>query len=106
PETREKLNSRTAVRVSQSLIGSWSSAPCKSAKTTDLRVTISSRRVRSSTGSVCEFSDLKHDTSGWRVRASCSQGTQHWAANGKFALKGDKLVWTSDRDVVSYFRCN
>jgi hypothetical protein len=62
--------------------------------------------VRLSTGSVCEFNDLKRDADGWRVRSSCSQGKEHWAANGKFALKGDKLVWTSERDVVSYFRCN
>jgi hypothetical protein len=61
-------------------------------------------RVRLSTGSVCEFNDLKRDTDGWRVRASCSHGREHWAANGKFALKGDKLIWTSERDVISYFR--
>jgi hypothetical protein len=42
----------------------------------------------------------------WRVRANCSQGTQHWVANGRFALIGKKLVWTSERDVISYVRCN
>lgn len=106
PETSEKLNAPAAIRAHQSLLGRWSSAPCNSAKTTDTRITITSHRVRLSTGSVCEFNDLKRGTDGWRVRASCSQDKKHWAANGKFALKGDKLVWTSERDVISYFRCN
>jgi hypothetical protein len=27
-------------------------------------------------------------------------------ADARFALIGNKLVWTSERDVISYVRCN
>ena len=105
-ETSKKLNSQTAIRADQSIIGSWSTAPCRSAKTTNIRLSINSRRAKSSAGSVCEFRDVQWNNREWRVRANCSQGTQHWVANGKFALMANKLVWTSERDVISYFRCN
>jgi hypothetical protein len=42
----------------------------------------------------------------WRVKANCSQGPQHWVANGRVALIANKLVWTSEHDVISYSRCN
>jgi hypothetical protein len=104
-ETSEKLNSHRAIRANHSFLGSWSTAQCSSTNTKDLRVSISSRRVRASSGSICELQDFRSERGAWRVRANCSQGTQHWTAKGKFALKGDKLVWTSERDVISYFRC-
>jgi Putative peptidoglycan binding domain len=105
-ETSEKLSSQTAIRAHQSFIGSWSAAPCSSTKTKDLRVTISSRRIRASTGSICEIHSVQSENSGWRVRANCPQRTQHWTANGRFAVRGEKLIWTSERDVINYFRCN
>jgi hypothetical protein len=104
--TSEKLNSQTAVRADRSFIGSWSTAPCRSARTKNLRLSINTRGARSSTGSVCEFRDFESDDRGWRVRATCSQGNQRWSADGKFTLTANKLVWTSERDIVSYFRCN
>jgi hypothetical protein len=105
-QTSEKLNSETTIRADQSFIGIWSTAPCRSARTKEERITINSRRTKSSAGSVCEFHDFASDNRGWRVRATCSQGDQHWTANGKFALKDNKLVWTSGSDVIRYFRCN
>jgi hypothetical protein len=105
-QTSKKLNSQTAIRADQSFIGSWSTAPCRSAKTTNIRLSISSRRAKSSAGSVCEFRDLQSNNREWQVRANCSQGNQRWTANGKFALMANKLVWTSEQDVISYFRCN
>jgi hypothetical protein len=105
-QTSEKLHSKTAIRADQSFIGRWSTTPCRSAKTKELRLSVNSRRARSSTGSVCEFHDLASDNRGWRVRTTCSEGDQRWTANGKFTLMDNKLVWTSERDVISYFRCN
>jgi hypothetical protein len=106
-QTSEKLNSPTAIRADQSFIGNWSTAAsCRTAKTTDVRLSISSRRAKSSAGSICEFRDVQWNNREWRVRANCSQGTQHWDANGKLALVANKLIWTSERDVISYFRCN
>jgi hypothetical protein len=105
-QTNKKLNLQTAVRANQSIIGTWSTASCRSAKTTNIRLSINSRRAKSSAGSICEFHDLQTNNREWRVRATCSQGNQRWPANGKFTLKADKLVWTSDRDVISYSRCN
>jgi hypothetical protein len=106
-QTNKKLNSQAAIRADHSIIGTWSTTRCRSsAMTTDIRLSINSRRAKSSAGSVCEFHDLQANNREWRVRATCSQGDQRWPAKGKFALKADKLVWTSDSDVISYFRCN
>ena len=104
--TGEKLHSQTAVRADRSFIGNWSTAPCRSATTKDMRLSINSRRAKSSTGSVCKFNDIASGNGEWRVQATCSQGDRHWTANGKLALTANKLVWTSEQDVISYFRCN
>jgi len=104
--TGEKLHSQTAVRADRSFIGNWSTAPCRSATTKDMRLSINSRRTKSSTGSVCKFNDIASDNGEWRVQATCSQGDRHWTANGKLALTANKLVWSSEQDVTSYFRCN
>jgi hypothetical protein len=107
-DTSKKLNSQTAIRADQAIIGNWSTAPCRSATNASSigRLSISSRRAKSSSGSICEFRHVQWINREWRVRANCSQGTQHWVANGQFALVADKLVWTSERDVITYFRCN
>jgi hypothetical protein len=104
--TGEKLHSQTAVRADRSFIGNWSTAPCRSATTKDMRLSINSRRAKSSTGSVCKFNDIASGNGEWRVQATCSQGDRHWTANGKLALTANKLVWSSEQDVTSYFRCN
>jgi len=104
-ETSKKIDSRAAVRADDSIIGNWSAAPCRSAKPSDTRLSVSSRRAKSSAGSVCEFQDLKVTAHEWRVKASCSQGEKRWTAKGKFSLSADKLVWSSEHDVISYFRC-
>jgi hypothetical protein len=106
-QTSEKLNSPTAIRADQSFIGNWSTATsCRTEKTTNIRLSISSRWAKSSAGSICEFRDVQWSNREWRVKANCSKGTQHWDANGKLALVANKLIWTSERDVISYFRCN
>jgi peptidoglycan hydrolase-like protein with peptidoglycan-binding domain len=106
-QTRKTLASETAVRADESFIGSWSQASCRSASKDNLRLTINSRRIRTSAGSVCEFHGFAADRGGgWRVRTSCLQGNQHWKADGKLAIRENKLIWTSGGDVSSYFRCN
>jgi hypothetical protein len=106
PPTSDKLASETAIRADQSIVGTWSTAPCQSRKNTDTRLSLSSRGAKSSEGSICEFSELRSKKDEWRVRAKCSKGNQRWDAKGKFALSASKLVWSSDSDVISYFRCN
>jgi hypothetical protein len=105
-KTSQKLSSQTAIRADHSIIGNWSTGPCRSAKPTDTRLSVSARRARTSAGSVCEFRHVKATAREWRVQADCSHKDKHWAANGKFSLTADKLVWTSERDVISYVRCN
>jgi len=104
--TSGKLNSPTAIRADQSVIGNWSTGSCRSAKPTDTRLSISARRAKSSAGSVCEFRNVKTTAREWRVQADCSHKDKHWTANGKFSLTADKLVWTSERDVINYVRCS
>ena len=105
PQSQEKLTSQIAVRADQSFIGSWSKAPCDSTSKDNLRLTVNSRRIKTSAGSVCEFHDFASDQPGWHVRTTCSQGNQHWKADGKFTLRNKKLIWASEGDVSSYFRC-
>ena len=104
-ETSKKIDSQFAVRADGSIIGNWSTTPCRSAKPGNIRLSVTSRQAKSSAGSVCDFQDLKATAREWRVRATCSQGEKRWTANGKFSLSSDKLVWSSERDVISYFRC-
>jgi hypothetical protein len=105
-QTKEKLTSAKALKADQSFIGRWSKEPCGSGGKDNLRLTINARRIRSSAGSVCEFHDFASDHGAWRVRTTCSQGKQHWKADGKLALRENKLIWKSESDVSSYFRCN
>jgi hypothetical protein len=105
-QTKEKLTSAKALKADQSFIGRWSKEPCGSGGKDNLRLTINARRIRSSAGSVCEFHDFASDRGAWRVRTTCSQGKQHWKADGKLAVRENKLIWTSESDVSSYFRCN
>jgi hypothetical protein len=100
-QTREQLNSPQAVRANQSFVGNW----CRPADKKTVRLSISSRRAKSSAGSVCVFHNMHAENGGWRVRATCSEGDQSWNANGKITLASGKLVWASERDVVSYSRC-
>ena len=104
-QAKEKLISQIAVRADQSFIGSWSKAPCESTSKDNLRLTINSRRIKTSDGGVCEFHDFASDPPGWRVRAMCSQGKERWKADGKFTLRNKKLIWASEGDVSSYVRC-
>jgi hypothetical protein len=99
--TREQLNSPRAIRADQSFLGNW----CRAADKKTLRLSISSGRAKSSAGSVCMFHDMHVEDRGWRVRATCSEKDQSWSANGKITLASGKLVWASERDVVSYSRC-
>jgi hypothetical protein len=70
-QTSKKLNSQTAIRADQSIIGNWSTGfPCRSAKATDIRLSISARRAKSSAGSVCDLHDFESNNREWRVRAT------------------------------------
>jgi peptidoglycan hydrolase-like protein with peptidoglycan-binding domain len=100
--TREKLNSPLALRVDQSFLGKW----CRPAGPKKLRLTINSRGTNSSTGSKCVFHKIQAENGGWRLRATCSEGSESWNATGKITATGSKLVWASERDVMKYSRCN
>ena len=100
--TREKLNSPLALRVEQSFLGKW----CRPAGPKKLRLTINSRGTNSSTGSKCVFHKIQVENGGWRLRATCSEGSESWNATGKITATGSKLVWVSERDIMKYSRCN
>src|SRR6516165_3923117 len=50
--TSKKLDSQTPIPADKSIIGNWSTAPCRSAKNEGTQLSISARRIKSSTGSV------------------------------------------------------
>jgi len=54
----------------------------------------------------CTFSNQKPIDNGWRVVATCSNGTQHWTNEVRLNLKNERLVWSSRRGTQIYTRCS
>jgi hypothetical protein len=53
----------------------------------------------------CVFKSRKPTESGWRVVAECSSGNDHWTAQVRLSLKGQRLIWESKRGRQVYSRC-
>jgi hypothetical protein len=53
----------------------------------------------------CTFRNQKPTDDGWRVVATCSNGTGHWTNEVRLSVKGERLVWSSRRGTQIYTRC-
>ena len=53
----------------------------------------------------CAFHSKKRTRHGWELVASCSNSRARWVANVQLAVAGPQLVWTSERGVQTYVRC-
>jgi hypothetical protein len=53
----------------------------------------------------CVFKSQKQTERDWRMRASCSNPRETWTANVRLTVKGDRLIWTSNRGIQTYTRC-
>jgi hypothetical protein len=54
----------------------------------------------------CTFSNRKPTDTGWRVVATCSNGTAHWTNEVRLSVKSERLVWSSRRGTQIYTRCS
>ncbi len=53
----------------------------------------------------CVFKNQKQTEKDWRVVANCSNLDEHWTANVRLTVKGNRLIWTSKRGTQVYTRC-
>ena len=96
-----KLNQPIQLHASRSFIGGWSAEPaCPSG----VQIEVSSRRASVAAGA-CEFGAIAVEPSGWRVRATCRVAENSWTANIKLQVRGDRLIWSSEKGTATYFRC-
>jgi hypothetical protein len=54
----------------------------------------------------CTFSNQRPTDAGWRVVATCSNGTAHWTNEVRLSVKNERLVWASRRGTQVYTRCS
>jgi hypothetical protein len=53
----------------------------------------------------CIFKNQRRINSDWRLLANCTNGRERWNSNVRLAVKGDRLIWTSERGSQAYIRC-
>jgi hypothetical protein len=53
----------------------------------------------------CVFKNKRRIKSDWRILANCTNGRDRWSSNVRLAVKGKRLIWTSERGTQSYVRC-
>ena len=90
------------------LLGRWApkleACSSRNAGTPFLALTIGPRQAKAGTAA-CEFRTLKQAGDEFRGPASCRNGAERWTANLKLVVKGNRLIWTSERGTQAYFRC-
>jgi hypothetical protein len=100
----ELLASGAALRADQTFVGAWSEAGCEPGSKPD--ITINSRRAVSSTGGVCDFSNLRQAGSSWSVATTCTNAGEKWSANVQLAVSAGRLIWKGrDGTATEYSRC-
>jgi hypothetical protein len=53
----------------------------------------------------CVFKEQKRTEGDWRILANCTNGHERWTSNVRLTVKGDRLIWTSNRGTQAYTRC-
>ena len=90
------------------IVGIWapetSSCAPRNAREGVLPAIISEHGARAGETS-CIFQNRRQIKSDWRLQANCKNGREHWRSNVRLALKGDRLIWTSERGTQAYIRC-
>ena len=90
------------------IVGVWapetSSCAAGNARKGLLPAIITERGARAGETS-CVFKNKRRSKSDWRLLANCTNGPEHWSSNVRLAVKGDRLIWTSERGAQAYIRC-
>jgi hypothetical protein len=90
------------------IVGIWapetSSCAAGNARKGLLPAIITERGARAGETS-CVFKNKRRSKSDWRLLANCTNGPEHWNSNVRLAVKGDRLIWTSERGAQAYIRC-
>lgn len=90
------------------ITGVWapdaSSCSARHAREGLLSAIISDRGARAGKTS-CVFNNRRRSKSDWRLLAHCTNGHEHWKSNVRLAVKGNRLIWTSERGTQAYIRC-
>jgi hypothetical protein len=94
--------------VPLAIVGIWApeagSCSTKNAHEGALPAVISERGARAGKTS-CIFKKQRQTEKDWRILAVCTNGHEHWTSNVRLTVKGDRLVWTSERGTQAYIRC-
>jgi hypothetical protein len=90
------------------IVGIWApdtgSCPARNAREGFLPAIISERGARAGKTS-CVFKNQRRMHSDWRLLANCTNGRERWKSNVRLSVKGDRLIWTSERGTQAYVRC-
>lgn len=93
---------------SSTVVGVWAPEPgsCSARNLRDgvLPTVISAHGARAGDTS-CVFKNQRQTERDWRVVANCRNPHENWATNVRLTVKGDRLVWTSNRGTQAYTRC-
>lgn len=106
PAATPRLEPRRAIPLA--IVGIWApqtgSCSTKNAQEGVLPAVISERGARAGKTS-CIFKKQKQTERDWQILALCTNGHEHWTSNVRLTVKGDRLVWTSERGTQTYIRC-
>jgi hypothetical protein len=53
----------------------------------------------------CMFRRKQQTEAGWRIVADCSNPRESWTSNVRLTVKGNRLMWASQRGAQLYARC-
>lgn len=92
------------------LAGTWGpdASACNkktSARTGMIPMSISPRGARAGDTS-CTFANVRQNGSTWDVTANCGKGRERWTSKVRLTMKGDRLIWSSQKGVSDYVRCD
>lgn len=90
------------------IAGVWApdagSCSARNAREGFLQAIISEHGARAGKTS-CVFKNQRRMQSDWRLLANCTNGRERWSSNVRLVVKGDRLIWTSERGTQAYLRC-
>jgi hypothetical protein len=94
--------------ASFTIVGVWAPEPgsCSARNLRDgvLPAVISTHGARAGETS-CVFKSQRQAERDWRVVANCRNPHENWTTNVRLTVRGDRLVWTSNRGTQAYTRC-
>jgi DNA-binding helix-hairpin-helix protein with protein kinase domain len=101
----QRIESPAAIRAGRTFVGGWSTSPDCVARAPDQAPLLINTRMAKTAAGACQFLSVVSEGQGWRIHAKCSVGNETWNASIKMVVKGEQLVWSSERGTETYTRC-